>query len=148
MLVPSSPVQPKPLAAPEEAVAKALARLLSPWAHPPGPRTRWLMHHRPPWSDMAHPWSAEDVVMVIVWVRMMPYAAARFERDIIAPPLAHLPAATTFFVASAAALVELTVAATMRQAVRSVIRRAGLHRYVRGASGKTQRHAGSLIRFG
>jgi hypothetical protein len=156
MLVPSSLVQPEPIAVPEEAVAKALGRLLSPWAHPLAPWTRWLIHRPPRWSDIAHPWSAEDVTMVIVWVLMMPYAAARFEQDIIAPPLAHLPAATIFFVASAAALLELTVAAvaarmvaaTMRQAVQRVIRRVGRHRYIRGMSGKTQRHAGSVVRFG
>jgi hypothetical protein len=144
MLVPSSLVQPEPIAVAEEAVAKALARLLSPGAHPLALRTRWLMHHRPRWSDIGHSWSAEDVMMVIVWVLMMPYAAARFERDIISPPLAHLPAASTFFVASAAALAELAVAAvaarmataTMRQAVRRVIRRAGPHRDVRGGPTK------------
>jgi hypothetical protein len=114
------------------------------------------MHHRHRWSGAAYPWSADDVVMLIVWVLMMPYAAARFERDILSPPLAHLATATTFFVASAAALLELTVAAlvarmvaaTMRQAVRRVIRRFEGHRYAGWASGKTQRHAGSPVSFG
>jgi hypothetical protein len=94
--------------------------------------------------------------MVIVWVLTMPYAAARFERDILSPPLAHLKVATSFCVASAAALMELTVAAmaawmvaaTTRQAVLYVIRRCGRHRLARWASGKTQRHAGSPVRFG
>jgi hypothetical protein len=156
MLVPSSRVQPELVAAPREALAEAMGRLFSAGMRPLALRARLPMHHRHRWSGVARPWSAEDVAMVIAWVLMMPYAAARFERDILSPPLAHLPAATIFFVASAAALLELTVAAmaarmvaaTMRQAVRRVIRRCGRHRYARGTSGKTQLHAGLPVCFG
>jgi hypothetical protein len=156
MLVSSSRVQPEPVAAPGKALAEAVGRLFSAWVRPLALPGRWLMHHRYRWSRVAHPWSAEDVVMVIVWLLTMPYAATRFERDILSPPLAHLPVATSFFVASAAALMELTVAAmaarmvaaTMRQALQRVLRRCGRHRYARWASGKTQHHAGSPVRFG
>jgi hypothetical protein len=155
MLV-ASCVQPEPVAAPGQALADAMGRLFSAGARPLALCARRLTHHRHRWSGVAHPWSAEDVVMVIVWVLMMPYAAACFERDILSPPLVHLSAATTFFVASAAALMELTVAAmaarmvaaTMRQAVQHVIRRCACHRYARWASGKTQGYAGSTVRFG
>jgi hypothetical protein len=153
MLVPSSRVQPQLAAAPGEALAEAMGRLFSAGMRPLALRARRLMHHRHRWSSVAHPWSAEDFVMVIVWVLMMPYAAVRFERDILAPPLAHPSAASTFFVGSAAALMELTVAAmaarvvaaTTRQAVRRVIRRCGRLRYARGTLRPPGAETASLV---
>jgi len=84
-------------------------------------------------SVIGHLWSAEDILTVIVWVLTMPFAAARFESAILAPPFAHLPAGGGFVVASAEALLVLAIAAMlarvfaaiMRRAARQMVRRCG-----------------------
>jgi hypothetical protein len=91
--------------------------------------------------------------MVIVWVLTMPHAAARFEHEILLPRFAHLPTGGIFFVASAAALMELTAAALLARTFAAMMRKAGrrvIHRYQhhRGTSGFAQRYAGLLVCFG
>jgi len=74
-------------------------------------------------SIIGRPWSAEDILMVIVWVMTMPFAAARFESAILMPPFVHLPAHGSFVVASVEALLELAVAAMLARACAALVRR-------------------------
>jgi hypothetical protein len=64
--------------------------------------------------------------MVIVWVLIMPHAAARFEHYILVPPVGNFSAGGAFLVASVAVLLELLVAAvlarTLGSAMREVVR--------------------------
>jgi hypothetical protein len=73
---------------------------------------------------IGRPWSANDVAMVLGWVAILPLAAARFEHDILVPPVNHLSAGGNFIVASAASLTELTVAALLARVVGTALRHA------------------------
>ena len=83
---------------------------------------RWMGRPERRRSMVRHPWSADDIMMVIVWVLIMPHAAVRFEHDILVPPVGDLSAGGTFLVASAAALMELLVAALVGRAIGATVR--------------------------
>ena len=116
-----------------EALAVPLGQLFSAVVSAPAPLMRRLAHLE---STSGHVWSAEDVLMVIVWVLILPHAATRFEHYILVPPFANLPAVGAYFVAYAATLGELTVgamlarifAAIIRKILRSVVHRAARYR--------------------
>lgn len=76
---------------------------------------------------IGRPWSANDVAMVLGWVAILPHAAARFEHDILVPPVSHLSAGGNFLVASAAALAELVVAALLARVLGTGMRKAVRH---------------------
>ena len=87
--------------------------------------TGWMAGLRlPQRSTMGRAWSADDVIMVIVWVVALPHAAARFEHEILAPPVSNLSRGAIFLVASAAALTELLVAALLARVLGLVMRKA------------------------
>lgn len=87
--------------------------------------------------------------MVIVWILMLPHAAARFEHEILLPRFTHLPPGGIFFVASAAAVMELTgaallarmCAAIMRESARRLIHGYGSRVSARETSVTERRHA-------
>ena len=90
----------------------------------PAPFARWSARRAHLEPVIGHPWSAEDILMVIVWVLTMPFAAARFECAILTPPFAHLPAGGSFVVACAEALLELAIAAMLARSSTAIMRRA------------------------
>lgn len=89
--------------------------------------TGWMAKPRPPQRGVGAPWSANDIIMVIGWVMVLPCAAARFQHDILAPPFSGLSEASTFLVASASALAELMVAAVMARVLGTLSRKAAQH---------------------
>ena len=90
------------------AIGAALYRVTG-WKPGPGP-------------IIGHPWSANDVAMVVGWVAILPHAAMTFEHDILVPPVSHLSAGGDFLVASASALAELVVAALLARVVGTAMR--------------------------
>jgi len=86
--------------------------------------TGWKAGPRP---IIGHPWSANDVIMVIGWVAILPHAAASFEHDILVPPVGHLSAGGNFLVASTAVLAELVIAALLARALGAAMRKALQH---------------------
>jgi hypothetical protein len=103
------------IAAPAEALAVALDCQLAAVVRPPLHLVRQMVRQVRRRSIVSQPWSAEDALMVIVWVLIMPHAAARFEHDILVPPVGDLSAGATSLVASVAVLLELLVAAVLVQ---------------------------------
>jgi len=77
-----------------------------------------------PGPIVGHPWSANDIAMVIGWVAILPHAATSFEHDILVPPVSHLSAGGNFLVAAAAVLAELAIAALLARMLGSVVRKA------------------------
>jgi hypothetical protein len=80
----------------------------------PGPRR----------SITGRPWSAGDVTMMIAWVAILPHAAARFEHEILVPPINDLSGGAVFLIASAAALLELSLGALIARMLGAAIRKA------------------------
>jgi hypothetical protein len=80
-------------------------------------------------SIVGRPWSADDVTMMIGWVAILPHAAARFEHEILVPPINGLSGGAVFLVASAAALMELSLGALLARMLGVAVRK-GLLRLV------------------
>ncbi|HUB11824.1 MAG TPA: hypothetical protein VMB34_07695 [Acetobacteraceae bacterium] len=78
------------------------------------------MRHGP---IMGHPWSADDVMMVIGWIVILPHAATRFEHEILVPPVASLTGGGAFLIAAAATLMELTFGALLARALGTTARK-------------------------